>query len=253
MTASVPSGALWAGASIVAFLVGLVAAVLLVGFLENSLGLARDVALATWPITWGIVAIAGVALGANLVFAIGPRISARRLLVPAVGLALAAALQVALSRWAVARFGALDVDAVGPTAALFAVLVALATSRFGVAIAPAGAVAWPGVGVLAAAIAAILIGLANVGGLRDGIGEQGVLLGAVVTGATGYAIACAVVAVRAIGGATSRPPARPPRNPSDPVGVSRLADRRAEELGRGRPDVALGDRERDTPRLRPEG
>ena len=191
---------MWAALSFIAFALGLLLSLPIIGFLTGTLGLPHRSSLAAWPLVWGTLSIGACVLAAELVFALRPRITARALAVAAGGLGLAAGTQLALFDWSVARYGRIDSDLVGPTAGMFAIMVALATAGFSVLIAPGRAVAWPAGATLLASITTISIGAANLSGLTDGPGASTWPLAAAL-GLDGlYALTVAGIAIVALRG-----------------------------------------------------
>ena len=200
MAATPRAGAMWAALSFIACALALLLSLPVLGFLTGTLGLPHRSGLAAWPLVWGTLSIAACILAAELVFAMRPRITARALAVAAGGLGLAAATQLALFDWSVARYGRIDSELVGWTAWAFAVMVALATAAFGVLIAPGRAVAWPAGATLLASVATIAVGTSNVGGLTDGVGTSTWPLAAAL-GLDGlYALAVAGISIVALRG-----------------------------------------------------
>lgn len=180
------------------FVGGLFATVPVIGFLEGTLGLDHGIGLAMWPVAWGAITLPGVLLAANLVFTIGPSVRRSALPLPLVGIGLAALIQLLLHDWSVARFGLIDAEVIGLSAGLFAVLVGLATATFAVLIAPPRAAAWPAGVALICAGGVLLVVLANVPGVVDGIAAASLPLALAIGAVAAYALACAVVAARSM-------------------------------------------------------
>jgi MFS family permease len=200
MTASPRTGALWSGIALLALLLGLVLSTALVGFVESTFHVDHGFGLAGWPIVWGAAAIGGVHVGAHLVFTVGPTVRPRAFVVPGAGLLVAAAVQLALYGYAVARFGLIDPDQIGPVAALFGLLVALATAAFGVEIAPRRALVPPVVAAaVAAAVTLVVIGT-HVPSMSDGIDAVAFPLAVALAAAALYVLAVVVRVARVLGG-----------------------------------------------------
>ena len=200
MTASPRTGALWSGIALVALLLGLVLSTALLGFLEATFDIDHAIGLAAWPVVWGATAIAGVQVGAHLVFTVGPTVRARAFLVPGAGLLAAAAVQLALYGYATTRFGVIDPDQIGPIAALFGLLVALSTAAFGVEIAPRRALVPPVVAAVVAAVVTLAVIGTHVPSVIDGIDAAALPLAVALTGAALYAVAVVVRVTRVLGG-----------------------------------------------------
>ena len=127
------------------------------------------VEMAEWSVVWGVLALVGVLVGGRLAFGRWLQVSVIALVIAGIGIALSAIVHVVLQQWAVARFGYYDAEFVWWTAGLFAVLIGLATSAFGVFVAPRGAANWPLAFVLLGGALATFIVLGNLPGLSDGI------------------------------------------------------------------------------------
>jgi hypothetical protein len=153
------------------------------------------VAMAEWSLVWGGLSTLGVVVAGRLAFGRVPRVSATAIILASIGIVLSAIVHVVLQQWAVARFGFYDPEFVWWTAGLFAVLIGLATSAFGVFVAPPGAANWPLAFALAGAAAVAFIVLGNLPGLRDGI-ESGSWPLAIWLGISGlYAAVIALASV----------------------------------------------------------
>jgi hypothetical protein len=198
MTASPRTGALWSGIAVVAFLLGLVASGAAVGYLRSTFALDHGLGLAAWPILWGAIAGGGVLVGAHLVFTVGPTVRWRSLAVPAVGVVIAAILQLALHRYAIARFGVMDPDLLGPVTVLFALLVAVAAAAFGVEIAPRRAAAVPALTALVAGAGIVVIVAMHADGIADGVDPVAIPLGGALGAAGLYAAAIGIRAGRVL-------------------------------------------------------
>ena len=125
-----------------------------------------------WPLLWGGLALTGVILAGRVAFGRWLRVTAAAVVVAGIGIALSVIVNVTLHQWAVDRFGYFDSDLIWWTSGLFAVLVGLATSAFGVFVAPRGTHAWPLSFVLLGAAVVVWIVLGNQPGLGDGIAPE---------------------------------------------------------------------------------
>jgi hypothetical protein len=128
--------------------------------------------MAEWSVVWGALAVVGVLAAGRLAFGRWLPVSMTALTVAASGTVLSAVFHVVLQQWALTRFGEMDADLIGWTAGLFAVLLGISTSAFGVLVAPRGSAAWPLAFVLTGSAMTAFIVLANVPGLGDGIDPE---------------------------------------------------------------------------------
>ena len=138
------------------------------------------------------LSMAAVLAAGRLVFGRWLEVTSTDLEVPAVGVVLAIASEIALHEWAEARFGYYDFDFVGWNAGLGAALVVAAVATFAVQVAPRGAAAAPRIGQILAATLVSLIIASNGFGLRDGVEPAGWPL-ALLGGASGLYVLVAVV------------------------------------------------------------
>jgi len=180
----------WATLSILAFGASLYLALPLVAVLPG------DLQQAVLPIAWGLLAIGGLLLFARSSFGAWPRIGSDAVTLAIVGLLLAGALDAVLHAWADERFGLFSARLIGPTAGLFAAVVASAVAGFAVFVAPAGARLVPALVSVVAALAAVGVVMLNVPGVLDGIEPGSLPLAALVLASAAYALGVAWVAVR---------------------------------------------------------
>jgi hypothetical protein len=160
---------------------------------DLAIGLRFD--LAVFLLLWGVFGMIGVLVAARLAFSRWLQVQARDLALPAIGIAVAIAEELALHEWAEASIGFYEWDFIGWTAALSFVLVGLAVALFGVAIAPPGAERPPTIGMKLAAALVLFIVVWNVPDLLDGIGPHSWPI-AVLIGASGLYAGAAVVSGR---------------------------------------------------------
>lgn len=111
---------------------------------------------------------ASIGIG-RLIFGRRFRVAPLDFVVPAIGLALAIAIELALHGWAQARYSYYDWDFVRWTAGLSALVVVTAVATFGVLIAPSRSSIAPRTWQVVGASLVLLIVASNVPGLGDGI------------------------------------------------------------------------------------
>jgi len=128
--------------------------------------------MAEWSAVWGLLAMLGVLVAGRLAFGRWPTVSAFAVLIGVSGIVVSAVFHVVLQQWSVTRFGDMDPDLIGWTAGLFAVLLGISTSAFGVSVAPPGSAQWPLAFVIAGGLIALLIVATNVPGITDGIDPE---------------------------------------------------------------------------------
>jgi hypothetical protein len=160
---------------------------------EPALRLDLAVALAMF----GALGLAIVLAAARVAFGRWAEVKAVDLLLPAVGITIAIAEELALHEWAEAS-SYYDWDFIGWTAALSLLVVLIAIAGFGIRIAPRGK-AHPAVS--AGAVAAGLVGVivaSNLPALRDGIGPHSWPLVIAIGLAVVYIAVVAAVATRKI-------------------------------------------------------
>jgi len=188
--------AAWSGVgAVIGFLAAFGIAVTYAGVLGSLDGDVR-LDLALWFAAWGVLSVAGVLAGGRLAFGRWLPVSAHTLAAPAAGVALAVALELTLSDWAVGRFGFYDSDTIGPTSGLPFLLVPIAVALFGVLIAPRGSAGPPMLVLLAGGGTALVVASGNLGGALAGIGADSWLLAAMVALSVAYVIGAVVLAVR---------------------------------------------------------
>jgi hypothetical protein len=183
----------WVAAFALAFFV--VAAAGILGLLGPDTGGLR-VDLAAVLALHGSLAFGMVQVAAWLTLETYPRTTARRVALPTAGVALAVVLELALHEWAEARYGYYEVEFIGWTALLALVLVAAATSSFGVSVAPPGAAGPPFICLVTCVAAVLLIMGSNVRGLEDGVGPDGWLLAVLVGLAGAYGLGSVALGIR---------------------------------------------------------
>ena len=185
---------LWGAAALAWWLAALYATLPVVSALPNLAQAGLQ------PLIWGAAATAGVLVIARLVFRGWPHVTRWPPLAALAGLVLAGFEAAALRDWSIARFGAFDAELVGPSAALFALVVASAVAAFAVFVAPRRASLPPLVVAVGVALAAGVVVATNVPGLDDGLGAGSVAVALLVAASGGYtvlmAFAAAVVAIR---------------------------------------------------------
>jgi hypothetical protein len=184
--------ALWATLSILVFGASLYLA------LPITTVLPDDLQMATLPLVWGAVAIGGVLLFARSAFGRWPRIGQEALVQALVGLLLAGAMNAVLHAWTVERFGSFSGRLIGPTAGLFAVVVASAVAGLAALVAPAGARLAPVLVAVVMAVGAVGIGALNVPGALDGITAESIPLAMLVAAAVAYTLVVAWVVLRRV-------------------------------------------------------
>jgi hypothetical protein len=161
--------AAWTAISLVFFLAALFGSMVVNAAAQLAIDIPHLAQMAEWSLVWGGLSVAGVMVAGRLSFGSWLRVTAKGLTLAATGIGLSAVVHVVLQQWAVARFGYYDPEFVWWTGGLFAVLVGLATSTFGVFAAPPGAARWPLAFVLTGAAAVAFIVLGNLPGVGDGI------------------------------------------------------------------------------------
>lgn len=159
-----------------------------------SAGMRLD--LAGFLFLIGTFGIGAVLIAGRAAFGRWLEVRPRHLILPAVGIALAIGVELALHEWAKASIGHYDWDFIGWTAGLSFSLILVAIARFGVIVAPPGAAAPPRIGLGLSAILVILIVLSNVPGLGDGIGPNSWLLAILVGSSAIYAIGAVITSLR---------------------------------------------------------
>lgn len=193
-------GWIWAAGSVALLAPALLVAFGLVSWLPRlvlpQLWMDHGLELATTIVTWGAIGMLGAAGLARLLLGRVVILHRPPLLAAAAGLAIAAALQVALDSWAVNKFGYFEPEIMGPTVMLPFGLAALAVALFGVAVAPSGADLPPRISVIGGGLAALMAAVLNVPGAADGIAASAVPLAVVLTIVSGYVPTVWWIAVR---------------------------------------------------------
>jgi hypothetical protein len=185
----------WVALCFLAFVLAEIATIPVIYVAEAVLGLPHALGLALWAGSRVLVAgLVALALGRILIgTAVRPQPAAW--LVLGIGAALAAMVQVALVAWSESRFALFDPDLVGLTAQLYTVVGGVGVAAFSTLSAPRDAALPPMIALLMATLLTLIIVVANVPGLADGIEPESIPL-AVTLGATLlYALA-----VSALGG-----------------------------------------------------
>lgn len=192
-------GLAWAALSFVFFVAALVAVLPLVAAMRLVWDAPHLAQMAVWSPIWGILAVLGVLVAAQLALGTWLRPPASAIGIAAVGIGLSAVLNVVLQQWELARFGITEPELVGPTAGLFAVLVGLAVAGFGALVAPRRLIGWPLAAVALGLVGVAIIVASNVPGLADGIAAESWPLAICVALSGVYAVAVAgLVARRAL-------------------------------------------------------
>ncbi len=163
--------------------------------------IASDSAAMRWDLAillgvMGALGVAGVLAAGRLAFGTWPRPTVGQLLLPAAGVAIAMAVELALHEWARVHIGMYEFDHVMPTAILPWVTILAGLSAFAALIAPPGAAVPPLLGSWLAAGAAILITLSNAPGVMDGIELESWPLAILIGIAMAYAVGVAVAATQ---------------------------------------------------------
>lgn len=128
--------------------------------------------LAIWSASCGVLSIGGVLLAARLTLGRWLSIRPIAMVLAGAGVVLSAIVHVVLQQWEIQRFGVAEPEYVGLTAALFALLIGLATATFGTLVAPRGDRAWPAAATIVGAVMVLAIVALNLPGLDDGLGTE---------------------------------------------------------------------------------
>ena len=147
------------------------------------------------PLIWGSALLVGIVLLARLAFRQPLPVRWPPLALALIGLVLAGLLEASLHGWSVARFGVFEWQMIGPTAALFAVIVGSAASGFGVLVAPRGASLPPLLMAIGGALVSGLVVALNLPGLGDGIETASVVPALLIAAGGAYALVVAFVSV----------------------------------------------------------
>ncbi len=180
----------WATLCILAFGASLYMALPLVAVLPG------DLQQAVLPLAWGALAIAALLLFARSSFGAWPSVGQDAVTIAVVGLLLAGATNAVLHGWVDERYGLFSARLVGPTAGLFAAVVASAVAGFAALVAPRGARAIPVLVTVVAALAGLGVLLLNVPGALDGIEPGSLPLAALVGASVTYTLAATILVLR---------------------------------------------------------
>jgi len=181
-------------AFLVAFAIATVPGRLGIDVATVGAGLRLDLAL--WLILFGVLGMAVVRAAAQLAFGAVRSVTAGDIGLPAVGIGLAVAEELALHEWAESSLGYYDWDFIGWTAALSILLVLIAIGWFAALVAPAGATRYPRAALVAAAAVVCLIVASNLPALQDGIGPHSWPVAIAVGLSAAFAVATAASAWR---------------------------------------------------------
>lgn len=152
--------------------------------------------LAAFIATWGVLGMAGAAAMARpLVGEVAIRHRAA-IVAAGIGLAIAAALQVALHDWAVTKLGYYEPDIIGPTTLLPFGLAPLAVALFGIALAPHVLDLAPRLSVVTGGLLALVIVALNLPGTVDGIAPRAVPLAMALAVSALWVVGACWIAVR---------------------------------------------------------
>ena len=152
--------------------------------------------LAGFLLLIGAFGIGAVLVAGRMAFGSWLEARPRHLILPATGVALAIAVELALHEWAEASIGYYDWQFIGWTAGLSFAVVLVAIAAFGVAVAPTSARPPPAIALGLGAALVLLIVLANVPGLGDGIGPNSAPLAILVGSSALYAIWAVLASLR---------------------------------------------------------
>ena len=196
MTTTPARGLAWAALSIVFFLAALVAVLPVIAAMELVWDAPHLAEMAVWSPVWGILAVLGVLLAAQLALGTWLRPPLVAIGIAAVGIGLSAVVNVVLQQWEVTRFGITEPELVGPTAGLFAVLIGLAVAGFSAFVAPRRLIGWPLAAVGLGFVGVAIIVVSNVPGVANGIPAESWPL-AIWVGLSGvYAVVVAALVLR---------------------------------------------------------
>jgi hypothetical protein len=196
MTTTAARGLAWAALSFVFFLAALAAILPLVAAVRLVWDAPHLVQMAAWSPIWGVLAVLGVLVAAQLALGTWLRPSAAAIGIAAVGIGLSAVVNVVLQQWEMTRFGITEPELVGPTAGLFAVLIGLAVAGFGAFLAPRRLIWWPLAAVVLGFAGVAIVVLSNLPGLANGIQAESWPL-AIWVGLSGvYAVVVSGLVVR---------------------------------------------------------
>ena len=172
MTPIPTRGLTWAALSIAFFIGALFAVLPIIAAMQLVWNAPHLAQMAAWAPIWGVLAIGGVLVAARLALGAWLRPPAIAVAIGAAGIGLSAVVNVVLQQWEITRFAITEPELVGPTAALFAVLVGLAVAGFGALAAPRRLLGWPMAAVALGFIGVAIIVGSNVPDLDDGIAAE---------------------------------------------------------------------------------
>jgi len=196
MTVTQPRGLAWASLSVVFFVAALFAVLPVIAAMQLVWNAPHLAQMAAWGPAWGILAVGGVLLAAQVSLGAWLRPSPTAIGIATVGICLSSVVNVVLQQWEMTRFGITEPELVGPTAGLFAVLIGLAVASFAALIAPRRVIGWPLAAVVLGFLGVATIVLSNLPGLRDGISPESWPL-AIWAGISGlYALAATGLVIR---------------------------------------------------------
>ena len=196
MTPSPSQGLTWAALSAAFFVAALFAVLPVIAAVKLVWDAPHLAQMAVWAPIWGVLAMLGVLLAAQLALGTWLTPPPAAIVVATVGIALSAVINVVLQQWEMARFGITEAELVGPTAGLFAVLTGLAVAGFAALVAPRRLIGWPLAAVLLGFVGVAIIVGSNVPGVTDGVAAESWPL-AICVGLSGlYALFVTVLAAR---------------------------------------------------------
>jgi hypothetical protein len=193
---------LWAALTIVGLMVaffaafGIAAAAASAGLFPRPGDTDLRLDLALLLLLMGVIGVIGVLPAARIGFGSRLVVRPRHLILPAVGIALAIGVELALHEWARLSSIGYDWDFIGWTAGLSFAVVIVAVAWFGVTVAPLGATAPPRIGLGLSAMLVVFIVLSNVPGLGDGIGPNSWPLAILVGSSAAYAIGAVITSLQ---------------------------------------------------------
>jgi hypothetical protein len=186
---------LWAGASLVAYLLAELATIP-VAYLLAYLQVPHAVMLAAFAASRVLLAGLVVLILGRIILRPRPRASGFAWLVLAIGAGVSAVALVGLYVWSQVQFPPFDLDSVGVTEYLHGAVGLAAVAAFATLSAPASATRAPMVGVAVALIGIVALFALNVAGNTGPIDPEGVWLAAALGASLVYAVAVAGVTAR---------------------------------------------------------
>jgi hypothetical protein len=191
----------WVALSFFGFVVAFIATVPVILFVEQALGLAHVVGLASWTVSQVLLSGAVTLVLGRLLLRPKARAGVAAWVVLGIGAAVSASVWVTLLWWSVMRHGYFEVDQVGITSYLYAAVAGVAVAGFATLVAPPVARRPPWIGTVIATVVTALTIATNVPGALDGIAPESIPLAI----ALGVALAYAVVVMVMTGIAAGRP------------------------------------------------